>query len=499
MPERPSMPESWVSASLTDICEILDHKRVPVNNRERNRRIAGRLDADLYPYFGATGQVGVIDDFIFEGEHILLGEDGAPFLEPLKDQAYLVQGRFWVNNHAHILRSMISNKYVYHYLNTVDYSSYVTGTTRLKLTKNALAAIPIHFPSLAEQQRIVAKIEGLFSELEKGIEILKKAGAQLATYRQAVLKHAFEGNLTAQWREHHRDIKGAKERRHKVLSDRRYGSERSLSRRSRARGRPHQDLVHGDSVRAIATELPTIPGSWSWATVSQIISEELSNGRSVRSAQKGFPVLRLTALRDGEIEQNEYKIGAWTAEDAEPFLIREGDFLVSRGNGSLRLVGRGGLVRSLESPVAYPDTMIRLRISRYVDREFFCYVWNSRLVRRQIETIARTTAGIFKVNQRDLEAAMIPLPPIEEQYVITEEVRCQLAALDHTMGSIDFNLRKARKLRQSILKKAFSGRLVPQEPDDEPACNLLDRIRTERKQAFKNHFFKKTRGRRGIT
>ena len=499
MPERPSMPESWVSASLTDICEILDHKRVPVNNRERNRRIAGRLDADLYPYFGATGQVGVIDDFIFEGEHILLGEDGAPFLEPLKDQAYLVQGRFWVNNHAHILRSMISNKYVYHYLNTVDYSSYVTGTTRLKLTKNALAAIPIHFPSLAEQQRIVAKIEGLFSELEKGIEILKKAGAQLATYRQAVLKHAFEGNLTAQWREHHRDIKGAKERRQKVLSDRRYGSERSLSRRSRARGRPHQDLVHGDSVRAIATELPTIPGSWSWATVSQIISEELSNGRSVRSAQKGFPVLRLTALRDGEIEQNEYKIGAWTAEDAEPFLIREGDFLVSRGNGSLRLVGRGGLVRSLESPVAYPDTMIRLRISRYVDREFFCYVWNSRLVRRQIETIARTTAGIFKVNQRDLEAAMIPLPPIEEQYVITEEVRCQLAALDHTRGSIDFNLRKARKLRQSILKKAFSGRLVPQETDDEPACNLLDRIRTERKQAFKNHFFKKTRGRRGIT
>ena len=70
MPERPSMPKSWVSASLTDVCEILDHKRVPVNNRERNRRIAGRLDADLYPYFGATGQAGVIDDFIFEGEPI---------------------------------------------------------------------------------------------------------------------------------------------------------------------------------------------------------------------------------------------------------------------------------------------------------------------------------------------------------------------------------------------------------------------------------------------
>ena len=71
---------------------------------------------DLYPYYGATGQVGLIDDFIFEGEHILLGEDGAPFLDPFKDKAYLVNGNFWVNNHAHILSSIISNKYVLHYL-----------------------------------------------------------------------------------------------------------------------------------------------------------------------------------------------------------------------------------------------------------------------------------------------------------------------------------------------------------------------------------------------
>ena len=205
-PERPTVPESWVSSPLTAVCDILDHQRIPINNGERNRRIAGKLSVDLYPYYGATGQVGVIDDFIFEGEHILLGEDGAPFLDPLRDKAYLVNGRFWVNNHAHILRSRISNKYVCHYLNAIDYSNHVTGTTRLKLTKGALGGIPIPIPTMAEQLRIVAKIEELFSELDKGIESLKRVHTQLDIYRQSVLKYAFDGKLTVHWREANRDI-----------------------------------------------------------------------------------------------------------------------------------------------------------------------------------------------------------------------------------------------------------------------------------------------------
>ena len=322
---------------------------------------------------------------------------------------------------------------------------------------------------------------------------------RFVTYRVAVLKHAFEGKVTAQWREQHRDIVDTKELLQNALSERRDGWESSRSRRSSARARPqpkNQRLVVREPAKLLPTDLPPIPGSWGWATVGQLLSAKLSNGRSVKSAQKGFPVLRLTALRNGEIEQNEYKIGAWTAEDAEPFLIRNSDFLVSRGNGSLKLVGRGGLVGSLRSPVAYPDTMIRLRLCRYVDRELFCYVWNSQLVRRQIETIARTTAGIFKVNQQDLEGVLIPLPPPEEQCVIADAIRRQFAAIDRTTVSIDHNLRKTHPLRHSILERAFSGRLVPQDPDDEPACYLLDRIGTELNQAFKSRFSEKTRRKR---
>ena len=220
-------PKGWVNAALHEVCDVLDYRRIPINKAERDRRISGTRSDNLYPYYGATGQVGVIDDFIFEGEHLLVGEDGAPFLDPLKHKAYLAQGRFWVNNHAHTLKSLISNKYVCHYLNSIDYSPHVTGTTRLKLTQSSLKDIPVSFPSIAEQYRIVAKIDELFSELDAGIESLKKARAQLATYRQAVLKHAFEGKLTAEWRERTKTVW----RHQRNFSHEYRGSERSASTR----------------------------------------------------------------------------------------------------------------------------------------------------------------------------------------------------------------------------------------------------------------------------
>jgi type I restriction enzyme S subunit len=111
MDEQINNSKGWVLAPLGDVCEILDSLRVPVNSDERDKRIVGKSTSGLYPYYGATGQVGVIDGYLFEGEHILLGEDGAPFLEPFRDKAYIADGKFWVNNHAHILRSKISNKY----------------------------------------------------------------------------------------------------------------------------------------------------------------------------------------------------------------------------------------------------------------------------------------------------------------------------------------------------------------------------------------------------
>ena len=176
---------------LEQAADILDSYRKPVNSKERLNLIKGKPLDELFPYYGATGQVGWIDSFLTDGEYILLGEDGAPFLNPYAKKAYIIYGKTWVNNHAHILRSKTNNEFLCYYLNYFNYKNYVSGTTRLKLTQAQMRKIPIPNIPSDEQSRIVAHIEELFSELDKAIDTLKTTKEQLEVYRQAVLKDAF--------------------------------------------------------------------------------------------------------------------------------------------------------------------------------------------------------------------------------------------------------------------------------------------------------------------
>ena len=146
---------------------------------------------ELFPYYGATGQVGWIDSFLTDGEYILLGEDGAPFLNPYAEKAYIIYGKTWVNNHAHILRSKTNNEFLCYYLNYFNYKNYVSGITRLKLTQAQMRKIPIPNIPSDEQSRIVASIEELFSELDKAVDTLKTTKEQLEVYRQTILVDAF--------------------------------------------------------------------------------------------------------------------------------------------------------------------------------------------------------------------------------------------------------------------------------------------------------------------
>ena len=195
------MSNNWNVVPFTEAVDICDTFRKPINSSERASRIKGKEQSELYPYYGATGQVGFIDDYITDGEYVLLGEDGAPFLDAFSSKAYIISGKTWVNNHAHVLRSKTNNKFLCYYLNSFNYKGYVSGTTRLKLTQAEMKRIPVPVPPLSEQERIVSRIEELFSQLDAGVETLKKTKAQLAVYRQAVLKEAFEGRLTQAFRE----------------------------------------------------------------------------------------------------------------------------------------------------------------------------------------------------------------------------------------------------------------------------------------------------------
>src|SRR5690242_20363678 len=131
-----TISKKWNWGKLGDAVQVLDNLRKPINSSERQKRIANKSTNELFPYYGATGQVGWIDNFITSGEYVLVGEDGAPFLDNFKEKAYKIKGKTWVNNHAHILKQkegITINDFILHYLNSINYRQYVNGTTRLKL------------------------------------------------------------------------------------------------------------------------------------------------------------------------------------------------------------------------------------------------------------------------------------------------------------------------------------------------------------------------------
>ena len=166
------IPNNWCWARLSSIAVNYDNHRKPINSTERKKRIADKEKDKLYPYFGATGQVGVIDDYLFDGEYILLGEDAAPFLDKTAQKAYIVSGKIWVNNHAHILEPLIVSEYLLHSLNSIDYLNYVYGTTRLKLTQDNMNKILLPIPPIKEQNKlcqIISNADSFIKSIEASL------------------------------------------------------------------------------------------------------------------------------------------------------------------------------------------------------------------------------------------------------------------------------------------------------------------------------------------
>lgn len=389
----------------------------------------------------------------------------------------------------HVLRSKwLKPEFLFALVQTDDFieamCDLVQGALYPAVRPKDISAHQFTFESLAQQTRIVEKLEELLSDLDAGVAELKAAQRKLSQYRQSLLKAAVEGALTAQWRAQHTPTETGAQLLERILTERRARWEAKQLARFEAQGKaPPKDWrkKYPEPVRPDTSSLPELPEGWVWASVDELSPDDLANGRSVPSADTGARVLRLTAMKDGWIDLNEYKNGDWSDEDAKQFAVTEGDILIVRGNGSLSLVGRAGLVGKVAAQVAYPDTMIRLRVVDAVaSPAWMGIVWRTRVVRSHIERRARTSAGIYKISQPDIVSAPIPVPPLAEQEFIQQWLEQQSPEIDALQSVLNSEIQRSAAQRKNILKAAFSGQLVPQDPDDEPAAVLLERIRAER-------------------
>jgi type I restriction enzyme S subunit len=175
------IPKHWDTASLKYLTTCLDSQRIPLNAEDRATR------QGKYPYWGANGIVDHINDWLFDEELVLLGEDGAPFFDPYKDVAFVVEGKIWVNNHIHVLRIKKGTgaHFLAYCLNIVDYGLFIEGSTRDKLTQGKMRSIPIQCPPLPEQRAIAAfldrqtaRLDALVTEQRRLSELLRERRAE---------------------------------------------------------------------------------------------------------------------------------------------------------------------------------------------------------------------------------------------------------------------------------------------------------------------------------
>lgn len=385
------------------------------------------------------------------------------------------------------------NEYLYHYLKSARHiaEERASGTTFKELSGSAFSALPVPVAPAKEQRRIVAKVESLFDEIDRGVESLREAKRAIELYRQSLLKSAFEGRLTASWRAENAEklespdallqsIREERETRYRTALE---DWERSVTqwRESGEKGRrPAKPKQPVQPERSGVEGLQELPEGWFYLSFDAI-AQSVRNGISVKPDEIGpLKILRISAVRPMAFDLNDFRHITDPDGRMEDYRLERGDLVFTRYNGSRDYVGVSAMYRG-DGTHVYPDKLIRCRIdSNIINPAYLEAATNCGESRSHVEGRIRTTAGQSGVSGSDIKTIPVPICSPTEQAEIVRILDARLDAVDALNKEIDTNLFRAEALRQSILKKAFSGQLVPQDPDDEPAATLLQRIRAEK-------------------
>ena len=351
-------------------------------------------------------------------------------------------------------------------------------------------SIPIALPPLNEQRRIVERIETLFDEIDRGVESLRDAKRVIGLYRQSLLKSAFEGRLTAQWREENPEkLENPKSLLARIRDEREkhYAAtvedwERSVAEWREGGEKGKRPAKPKQPVRPEERDpegLRELPEGWFYISFDAIASS-IRNGISVKPDGIGpLKIFRISAVRPMAFNLNDFRrITDWDGS-MEDYRLKHGDLVFTRYNGSREYVGVSAMYRG-DGTHVYPDKLIRCQVdSDLVDVSYLEAATNCGESRSHIEGRIRTTAGQSGVSGTDIKSCPVPICPLAEQAQIVRILNERLHTVDILQVEIDASLARAEALRQSILKQAFSGKLVPQDPHDEPAGVLLQRIRAK--------------------
>ena len=380
--------------------------------------------------------------------------------------------------------NIVDANYALFYLYTAVFSFKYSGrgTTINGVTKNQLKNLFFRFPPLPEQRAIVAKIEQLFSELDSGVENLKKAQAQLKVYRQAVLKWAFEGKLTEEWRKKQKDLPTAETLLAQIKTEREKQAEKSNKKLKPIPPISKEELA----------KIPELPEGWCWVKIDVLHKNEKHSvkagpfGSALKKefyVESGYKVYGQEQVISGDSKIGDYFINEEKYKELESCKIKPNDILIS-------LVGTIGKVLILPEnclPGIINPRLIKISLNTHFYLPiFFKYYFESSFLKNIYKANASGTT-MDVLNLGVITELPFTFCSVAEQQQIVQEIEDRLSVCDKLEETIAQSLQKVESLRQSILKKAFTGKLltkteleeVRNATDWEPAEKLLQRIKKE--------------------
>jgi Restriction endonuclease S subunits len=420
------LPNGWLEVPLGKYTINKDGKRLPISATQRENR-KGSI-----PYYGATGKIDSLDDFTHEGENILVGEDGANLISRNKNIAFIVNGKYWVNNHAHVIccYSGIPNSYLFYYLNSLVLDEWITGSAQPKLTKSNLEAIPVKVPPLAEQKEIATLLDNLLAQVDTLKTRLDAIPNILKRFRQSVLAAAVSGKLTEEWRQ-----------------------QNSLLKEN------WRDLTFADLCREITVGF-----------VGTMKNQYKENG---------IPFLRSQNVRAFQFsDTNLLYISEDFHKEIYKSRLESGDLAIVRS-------GAPGVTCVIPKTlgIANCSDLVIARPSSELNSEFGCIYMNSEVAQKNVSA---NQVGVAQqhFNVGSMKKMPINLPPIEEQEEIVMRVEELFAFADQIEQRVKVAQQRVNHLTQAILAKAFRGELTAawreQNPDlisgENSAAALLARI-----------------------
>ena len=477
------IPKGWEWVPFGQATYCRDSERIPVSQDERNLR------EKLYDYYGASGVIDRIDGYLFEKPLLLIGEDGANLLNRSTPIAFIARGRYWVNNHAHVIDGLSEQflRYMALYINAIDLRPYVTGTAQPKMNQAKMNGIPVALPPLAEQHRIVAKVDELMAlcarlateqadadaahariietlldtltqsadanefaanwqRLAEHFDSLFVTDAGIEALKQTILQLAVMGKLVPQ--------DAADEPAGELLK--RVTSERAaLATEGRGKSLKHLPAVENDD-QAFA-----LSAGWEWTRLGELV---LNSGAGWSPSCEPRPrqgdewgVLKVSAVSWGEFKPDENKALPENLAPRPEHEVAIGDFLISRAN-TAELVARSVVVESCPDRLMLSDKIVRLKLSQFVDGRFINITNACAQARDYYARVAGGTSSSMKnVSREQILNLVVPLPPLAEQHRIVAKVDELMALCDRLEADlIDARTRQAR-LADTLIDAALTA------------------------------------------